>query len=133
MPYLVTDCFSTQSFIAFSWITIISFSIMAAFVLTLATFTLVKRSNRRQTVFAAAATADDFQKLVALVSLAFCCSHVVVAINFVCVLNAKDELTAMRGLFCATIATVFNSSINLFIYLAASRNFRTAFRELFVY
>ena len=72
---------------------------------------------------------DDFEKLVALVALVFCCTHVVTVIDNVSDLYSVDRHQAMRSrsYYWSLVAGVLNSRVNLLVYLLASRNIRAAF------
>ena len=100
--------------------------------LILASFVLVKLRIRQQSKNRNKPMDDSFEKLVALVALVFCCCLVVNVIDFALRLNAKDELEFWQGgsAYWSIIAAYCNSSINLFVYLLASQNFRAAFVSL---
>lgn len=74
-------------------------------------------------------TDDDFAKLIALVALMFSRSNLVDLIDVVQRLETNDELEASesRWAYWSLVAIVSNSTMNLIVYLVASRNFRAAF------
>ena len=103
--------------------------------LLLAFFVLIKLRIHKRSVLrdgSASPMNDDFEKLVALVALVFCCTHFVSVIDFVLCLDDHDELEWRQSLgqYWTTIATIFNSSVNLIVYAVASKRFRTAGQRL---
>ena len=98
----------------------------------LASFTLFKLGFRNFTF--PSAVRDDFQKLVAIVALVFCVNQLVVAVfyGFLLSVDSQDFVVTYRRVFPgARLATILNSSVNLFIYLLASNSFRVAFCDVF--
>ena len=97
----------------------------------LASFILV-RLRRRLSI--STATSDDFQKLVAIVALFFSCSltvdFVVSTVIFCAEEKRKAELVAALWEF-RSCGHILNSSVNFFIYLFASPNFRAASLRIF--
>ena len=73
----------------------------------------------------------DFQRLVALVALVFSGTNVISAAGFgFAMIEANIDVStgeAAKYLFWPVLAISLNSSVNLLVYLAASRNFRRAF------
>ena len=72
--------------------------------------------------------ADDFQRLVALVALVFCFTHLFSAIIWGIIVFVDDNFYAVRYLILWSLnATIFNSTANFFIYIASSTLFRQNF------
>ena len=73
---------------------------------------------------------DDFQRLVALVALVFCCCNLVGAVIMAFIVKAENQMDKnqiVEDLFIwGVLSGLLNSSLNLFIYVFASTNFRAA-------
>ena len=70
----------------------------------------------------------DFQRLVALVAVIFCCAELVIScLHGFHAIN--DNFETFKDITVPTVYTlgILNSSVNLFVYLVASRNFRATF------
>ena len=113
------------------WVLFTGNVIASTIMVILAAFILVKRRFRRHSVVQQGTRTadDDFQKLVALVALLFCFCKFMAAVHLVRVLVLEDKLSARESFYWGTAFAILNSSVNLFIYLIASRNFRNAFLE----
>lgn len=59
----------------------------------------------------------EYSKMVLIVTLVFCSSEILCAVAFL--VKGKNEHSLL-----ATNVTIFNSTVNLFIYIAVSREFR---------
>ena len=99
-------------------------SLWIVVMLSLATYILVKLRYRNYGGSGHISNAEaDFQRLVALVAIVFSVTHVVGLVNSVVVLAHNLQPQGPWGAFSSTL----NSSINFFIYLAASNRFKNAF------
>ena len=98
----------------------------------LATFVLVQLRRQSINRSRSSTVSLDFERLVALVALVFCCNLIVNVIDYGSRLAARDELDIWRGRWVhwSAIASLLNSSVNLFVYLLASFNFRVGFIRL---
>ena len=114
---------------AFNLIALILTIIWTTVMATLSTFILVKLYFRKSPVDNSTTrgetTRDNFLKLVALVAVVFCITSVIDIFGFAFEveyqgMNSKCKTTEITAIIC-------NSSVNLFIYLFASSNFRADF------
>ena len=125
------DLLGRPNHVIFAWCGVVIGATILVSEFILASFVLIKLRMKRNSVDREFRTSSevDFERLVALVALVFCCSLVINLIDYVDRLHAKDELSANSNFWnhWGTISTIVNSSINLIIYLTASRNFRAAF------
>ena len=143
---LIPPLLDLPRFIVSSWFGIVNSIAFMIIELILSLFVLIKlhfrsryaensrskdKSRYAENSRSKAKTEDDFKKLVALVALAFSCSHIIVLLDFVFALDCRDRLeaTQSRWRYGSYLIGVMTSSINLGIYLIASNNFRFAFRS----
>ena len=80
--------------------------------------------------------AVEFEKMVALVALVFCCCHVNAAVTNGILFFAEEDAEPERlgendAAIWLLFGTIANSSVNFFIYLWASPNFRRETAEFF--
>ena len=129
VKFVFPDLFGVPGFMVWSWFAIFFGTIWIIIETILSIFVLVKLRIRQRSLDGRRSTNDDFEKLIALVALVFCCCLALNVIDKVFDLDAKDclETCQNRATYLSAIAVVFNSSVNLLIYLLASRNFRVAF------
>ena len=76
--------------------------------------------------------AADFQRLVAILALVLCCCQsvsigVYFYLNYAGAGVPDSHLRQQHVLFFSLFASIFNSGINLFIYIGASKSFRKSF------
>ena len=112
----------------------VSHSFSALFVAFLAIVTLLALRRRLTAVEEIShpkgdrGSVDEFQRLVALVALVFCCCQLVCAIVWLLVDAIEENVTLVtKQLLWTEFAAVLNSTVNLFVYIAASSEFRKAF------
>ena len=130
--FLLPDLFEIPQYILFAAYAVLYCTVIIAIEVALAVFVLCKLRIRRQSVDRRRSADDDFERLVALVALVFCCCLLINLVEFIFRLHAKNEWDALTGpwIFWSLFAGVSNSSVNLIIYLVASHNFRVAFYRL---
>ena len=110
------------------WVGCGIYTIWIVLEMILAAFILVTLRIQRQSVDHRGSMVDDFEKLVAFVALVFSFCHVINLTHNVVLLDPKQSHTIKAHWnYGSIIADVSNSSVNLPIYLLASRNFRAAF------
>ena len=128
--FVIPSQFGLPLFNVIAWFFLSYFVVLIIVEMTLASFVLIKLGlRRRNSGKGRTSSYDDFDKLVALVALVFCCTHVLTVIDDVSDLYSVDRHQAMRSrsYYWSLVAGVLNSSVNVFVYLLASRNIRTAF------
>ena len=117
---------------AMAWCRIFSFGIYAITEIIIATLILITlRYRRRSPDGNASPVDDDFAKLVGLVAFVFSGTAVLGIFEGVAALQAVNDFESMHGSrrYWLIFFNLVNSSINIVIYLIASRNFRHAFRR----
>ena len=127
---MIPSQFALALFNVIAWFFLSYFVVLIIVEMTLASFVLIKLGlRRRNSAKGRTSSIDDFEKLVTLVALVFCCTHVLTVIDDVSDLYSVDRHQAMRSrsYYWSLVAGVLNSSVNVFVYLLASRNIRTAF------
>ena len=97
--------------------------------MTIAAFFVIKKLRQRKSE-ASTLVHDEFQKLVVLVALFYCCTLIWEVVVSSVNLNAGDKEHKLRGYWRA-FGHIINASVNLFIYLLASRSFRDSFIKVF--
>ena len=130
--FLLPDLFEIPQFILSAAYAVLYCTVIIAVEVALAVFVLCKLRIRRQSVDRRRSADDDFERLVALVALVFCCCLLMNLVDFIFRLHAKNEWDAYasRWNYWSNFAVALNSSVNLIIYLVASHNFRVAFYRL---
>ena len=128
--YILPKWFKCPRYISFAWGGFFYSTLMIVIEFALAIFVLVKLRIYPKSIDGkkSSASEDDFERLVALVALVYCCSCLFTMIDHVNRLHADNELAAheYRWKYWNLFSVISNSSINLIIYLIASRNFRGA-------
>ena len=126
--YLVVKFMFISILQAWCLVTSIAFTATAILMASVTAFILIKLHCREHSVLSKPEI--DFQRLVALVALVFCCNELSVVVLYTIRFNDWSyEMYRDQTHLIVVIVTFLNSSVNLPLYLAASQNFRAAFVE----